>query len=378
MLKIYYPGREIADELFGRYHSNFLPFDIEKNDWQKVSDIKDAEFVPILSDILMVNPYDDTNYVDSYIEKIRKLNLDPSQKLLFFHIFHLDDLHCEQTIYPKFREYLSEKIPNQFAIIHQNANRKDEIYYDHMFNREKLYFTNYNYIDLTERCYTHGSTISNYVLAQIKKSPNTMLRKMVSPTRIYSHTNPRNEYRKMLIEFIKQTPNDFYYSDSSTNLILNSEGRNVEYMLEGKGGWFPVANEYYNNSFVSMYVETVTGIHAYDKTSYKIVTEKTFDPLIKGHFILPFAYKGFIEDVKSYGFKLPEWIDYSYDQIDDTQKRFEGFLYSGQQICSLSTMELYQLYLKDYDMLLHNRDVFWTRPYDSLSEKVKRFFDIQH
>ena len=78
----------------------------------------------------------------------------------------------------------------------------------------------------------------------------------------------------------------------------------------------------------------------------------------------------------TYGFLVPDWIDYSYDNIEDNEERFIAFSKSLEKYLQYSTEDLLQLYNKDYYILEHNRNVFWDRPYDSLYQKVKDFFKL--
>ena len=251
MIKIYNPGRDIVDDIFGSYHQNFLPFDIEKNEWQCVENIYSAEIIPLLSNVLVSIPESNIQLIEDLVTQIKKLNLNTNQKLLFLNIFHSDSRYSEISIYKEVRAYLSQRLDNPFAIVHTNKELNQEIYYDHMWNRQKIYFTNYNYINLKSRCYTSGADIKNFELAQIEKKYNLNMKKMLSPTRVYAFSHPRLDYRKQLLDFIKTYDNMFFYSDNRNNMILHSEGQNLEYFIRN-GGWYPVANEYYNNSFISM------------------------------------------------------------------------------------------------------------------------------
>ena len=103
------------------------------------------------------------------------------------------------------------------------------------------------------------------------------------------------------------------------------------------------------------------------------ITEKTWDPLIKGHFILPYRYSGLISDIREYGFILPDWIDYEYDQILDDTARWQMFAQSVDKLLSKSITELQWLFDKHKPILEHNRDLFFMRPYDTLHDKIKRF-----
>lgn len=373
MLTVYNPGRHICDELQGCYYKNFLPFDIEKHDWKLVTEIHDAEFI-VLHGNLMVRQ----NELYEKIEQIKNLKLDPDQKLIITHITHLDQLFADRMYFLFMRKVIEQELPNKFAIVHTNFALKNEIQYDFLWNRQKIYFTNYNYINLKERLYVPKADIKNWELNPIYKSTDKIynqLRKFLCPNRIYSeYDHPRLEYRKKLGQFLKNYEHDGHISDPANNKILHAENPIVDDFLD-RGGWYPVANHYYQGTFFSIFVETVTGNLDADHP-YKSITEKTWDPLIKGHFILPFGYRGLIDHIKSYGFKLPEWIDYSYDYIEDDDLRFEAFLNSAEKILKLSISDWTSLYEKDKHLLEHNREVFWTRPYDSLHDKVVDFFQI--
>jgi hypothetical protein len=109
---------------------------------------------------------------------------------------------------------------------------------------------------------------------------------------------------------------------------------------------------------------------------YKTITEKTWDPLIKGHFILPFGYQGLINDIQSYGFWLPNWIDYSYDNIYDDTERFTAYRHSVEKVLRMSIDDLREKFNNSLDKLYNNRMIFWNRPYDNLYLKVQKYFNL--
>jgi hypothetical protein len=98
--------------------------------------------------------------------------------------------------------------------------------------------------------------------------------------------------------------------------------------------------------------------------------------LIKGNFPLIFSGPNVISNLKKYyDFKFPDWIDYSYDSIDDLEQRFEAYLQSIKKIATIPLNELHNLYLQDKHILEHNRNVFFSKPYDSLYDKVEKSID---
>lgn len=374
MYKIYNPGYDKHDQLFGCYYKHFLPFDIEFKQWQKTTDITEADIIPIDGSSFMK-----PDECDIKIPLIKKLNLNENQKLLFLNIFHLDNGFQDKHHYKELRQRLDEELDNQIAIVHTNFACNTEIQYDFLWNRQKAYFCDYNRYNLKERLYTLGTDIKNFEVEEISNikliyGPDNRVRKFLCPNRVYANfTHPRLEYRKLLADFMKAYEDQGYISDPGRGYFFKTDNpKNDEYLKSGQGGWYPISNLYYQSTYFSIYCETVFGM--VNGVPYMSLTEKTFDPLIKGHFILPFGYQGMIDHIKSYGFKFPDWIDYSYDSIPNNNERFKCFLESIAKLLEYSVEDLHKLYLKDKELLLHNRDVFWTTPYDNLYTKVSRFF----
>lgn len=375
MFTIYNPGHEFQDDIFGCYHANFVPFDIEKKDWRREKNLNDAQFIAVNGNDLT------PDNIDHKIQLLKSWNLQPHHKILILYIWHLDNKIRDKDHFKWIRKTFKEHIDNDLAIVHTNFAHDEEIPYDWLWNRQKIYFTNYNYIDLKGRSYTHDTDANTFQLTHIAKTPiqpNVEVKHYLSPIRIYSQvTHPRFEYRKKLKEFLMTHSDKGYFSDIESGNMLTCENNILPFRLIG-GGWYPIANRFYNTTILSTYIETVTGIYGpdYADVKYKSITEKTWDPLIKGHFILPFAYPGFIEHLKTYGFLLPDWIDYSYDSIENDEERFIAFTKSLENFFQYGTHEILQFFYNGRDILNHNRMVFWDRPYDSLYQKVKNYFKM--
>ena len=91
------------------------------------------------------------------------------------------------------------------------------------------------------------------------------------------------------------------------------------------------------------------------------ITEKTFEPLLKGHFIMPFANSGTIQRLRDLGFRFPDFIDYSYDTIDDVRWRFAVFQKLVKDTLQLPWAKLYQ---DNFDIIEHNRNQLYNLDYD--------------
>jgi hypothetical protein len=130
-------------------------------------------------------------------------------------------------------------------------------------------------------------------------------------------------------------------------------------------GFSPLHMNYFEDSFISIYEETVI----YGPNIF--ITEKTFVPLIQGHFVLPFANFGTIENLKEMGFMLPDFIDYSYDTVHDLDKRKNIYMEEVDRLVNQSLSWWIDKRNQNLDILFHNRRFFWNRPYDQFIPTAK-------
>ena len=355
--------------LMHSHHSHFLAFDIEFDKWHPVEDLPECDIIPLL-----------VPYGNDEIEKQCKFIIDhgyQGQPLIALDLFHADDQVNDKRRYNQFKEICKNYLTDKVAVVHTNKENNEDIFYDFLWNRQKAYFTDYNKYDLNDRTWTWGSNIKMYGLTKMFKFPDC--KKFLTPNRIQLvDGNPVNHHRfscrKNLADFL--TNKDGFISDPANNVILDPEQEEIRGSLLGgrSGTWYPVSNQLYNSSFISIYIETITMTSSMT-FQYKTITEKTWDPLIKGHFILPFGYAGLIEDIRSYGFWLPDWVDYSYDTVYNDYERFQQYLRSVEQVLEKDLNFFKAEFEKSLDKLYYNRMLFWNRPYDSLYDKIIRLYN---
>ena len=172
----------------------------------------------------------------------------------------------------------------------------------------------------------------------------------------------RDFYRVELIKLLSGYPG--YLSDPGRGTFLVGAGETVHQRLPnqisgyGNLGWTPVHNAYYENSTVSIYVESVLDS---EDNCYPgplgSITEKTWEPLIRGHFILPFGTHHMMYDLQHhYGIQLPPFIDYTYDGYTGAQ-RWSSFCMEVKRVLSLGGRELFKLKQQHADILQHNRSI---------------------
>jgi len=112
---------------------------------------------------------------------------------------------------------------------------------------------------------------------------------------------------------------------------------------------------YYENSYCSVFVETT-------ETHDPLPSEKIWNPLCRGHFILPFSGCGIIKLLRNLNFEFPDFIDYSYDEIKDGEQRRTAWLSEIQRLNQLHLTQWYQKYLANIDIITHNMKNFYTYP----------------
>ena len=354
--------------LFNLQHS--LVFDCDSGKIQYSNDISKCDLV-----VMLLRDEDTTIKQYNYLKRVGHTD----QFVCVLNVFHIDEIHAkidDPQLYPcKRLTFLFGE--NRFAIVHHDLSKKDSpnlLYYDMLYARTKIYYLEYDNHDLEARVWTQATTSDMYKLDEIRKTSTP--KHYLSPMRTFEHSDhlcdsPRVRYRKQLRDFLPKDKgyisdhvNGVFLEPQEYNLTIKNRCANPVGSYAG-GTWYPVHNNYYNDSIISIYVESITY-----GTGVTSVTEKTFDPLIKGHFVLPYGYKGLIEDIKSYGFILPDWLDYSYDKYDD-DVRWEKYLESVSKYINTPIEEIVELTRNDMHILHHNRSVFYSRPKDSLVDLIK-------
>jgi hypothetical protein len=335
--------------------------------WTAVYSVAEADVIPLIPDI-------SSNYDPAWLRSV----VQPHHIILILNVTHAAEDFDSNYVQHVAMEL--EGVTDRFLIAHTNANSlvmgSDPrlVYWDCLFDRSRLYFTDYRCIrDLPPQVWTMNTHAGTFTLSDDRRR---ISRKFLAPMRVYPTGEPIN--RRMRL---RQRLRD--HLEDRGGLISRPE-QSVTFLPQGcdslafggilnntagvGGVWEPMANCYYDVTAASIYVETIVSGH-----QMHTITEKTWDPLIKRHFILPFGYPGMIRDlVQDYGVLLPDFIDYSYDTIPDFEERFSAYLTSVDQFLALSLEELQTLVFNHSELLEHNRSIFFNRGYHSLYNKVQQ------
>jgi hypothetical protein len=240
------------------------------------------------------------------------------------------------------------------------------IFNDFLFNRTKACYSQYPWSPDTQLWY-YQAPEAYKSLPVVKADSKKKI--FVCPGKTYNGTR---KYRTKLISKLRSYDDTLGYLsnwDDNPDLFLFTELQTLTHSIEElkkntpadlkkTWGYSPPSSQYYQNTFISIYGESIE----YGNTI--MITEKTWDPLIKGHFILPFSCCNFIKRLRDIGVLFPTFIDYSYDAEPDNERRWQ--LYSDE-IDRLLTMDLdtwHQHWNDNLDLLLANQRYFHARDYD--------------
>ena len=265
--------------------------------------------------------------------------------------------------------------PNEFVITCMGnvAEHPQIISNDFMFNRSKAYYSQFPFSPGVTKWYNYGQL--SYIAPELTDAEHKK-KIFVSPCKTYPDRprRSRNQLRDILrdeymnfgyLGNIDEDPTLFLYPHIEfpwCNNIeeIETQTRPLSYSW---WGYCPPHNEYYRNTFVSIYSETVEfGTHI-------CVSEKTYDPMIKGHFVLPFSNCNFVSWVQDLGFKFPDFINYEYDSISDDNKRLEAYLVEVRRILNMPLLQWKQHYTDNINMLKHNQLMFHRRAYHQIDIK---------
>lgn len=273
--------------------------------------------------------------------------------VVFYDLFHLDD-------------ELAESLPRQieefphtnklYLTVNANAPQgKTYItkFWDVLFNRSKLVYFD-PAINLN-RVWYYASPDS-YKADTLHTNPRG--KKFIYQCR------SKNYYRNAMLEHALTHEQHGYISDVFNNRVLASQDMRQQdwnVLDPNQGLYVPIHNSYYDDSYLSVYVES-----SFRSEHCIHVTEKTWEPFIKGHFILPFTNPGYIDHLRKLGFRFPDFIDYSYDDVLDCEQRFELV---KAEFDRLMTLDLNELYKQNFDVIQYNRQLVETMPYSTVNFK---------
>jgi len=130
----------------------------------------------------------------------------------------------------------------------------------------------------------------------------------------------------------------------------------------------PPARKYFDNTYISAQIESLC------KGPTVLYSEKTYDHLIQGRFVMNFGPKHFYRTLVMDGWKLPVGVDYSWDDMGDTRNtwevqtehRFHAYIKCLVELAS-DLERLHNLFIANIEVFAHNHEQLRQKPYDIIS-----------
>lgn len=220
------------------------------------------------------------------------------------------------------------------------------VQWDFMWNRVKAYYTE----PVPEYLHLHHYSFDKY-------KPVKLNFNYLRSRKFLSMLGREYGYRKPYYEFVLPHEGQGYVSNRSRGITLEE--------TQVLGAYNPVPNKFYEDTYFSTYVES-------NCTQRDLIhlTEKTFEPLIKGHAVLPFTNPGAIKRLQDMGFKMPTFINYSFDAVESVDDRFAQV---QQEFLRLLEVDLDSAYKENQTVFEHNQNCINSIPYDT---RILEIFDV--
>lgn len=157
-----------------------------------------------------------------------------------------------------------------------------------------------------------------------------------------------------------------YHSGQDADTSLPSESNIVDL---AKLVATPPAKKYFDNTYISAQVESLC------LGPTVLYSEKTYDHLIQGRFVLNFGPRHFYRNLVNDGFRLPEGVDFSWDDLEDyrgdynrlqTEPRFQAYLRCLLDLSS-DMERLHNLFVTNINVFAHNQEQLRQKPYHFIS-----------
>jgi len=169
-----------------------------------------------------------------------------------------------------------------------------------------------------------------------------------------------------------RNPEDDNVNTTHCNISIDEFRLNMPFLIDdinhlGHKMAYKINPDFYYNAYWNFVTETRFTIQN------QFITEKTFKPLAMGQ---PFIIVGSpysLTTLHELGFKtFGEFIDESYDQIEDNTKRLEAVITVAKHLVQMSDEEHMELMAKIKPILEYNRNLFFNYPITKLIDHITK------
>ena len=273
------------------------------------------------------------------------------KKLVFYDIFHAHP--CPDPTCLALVEHYQKLIPTVLLTACKTPipGIKNVLHFDFYWNRAK-----YAYLDKKGSFKQQAGENYNQWPIELARRPGAILS-------LYGKNNWG--IKQHLYHQVKHLSG--YHSGQTAETSLPSETGITELsMLQAT----PPARKYFDNTYITAQVESLC------KGPTILYSEKTYDHLIQGRFVMNFGPRHFYRTLVNDGWKLPIGVDYSWDDIEDqwvndshkiaTEPRFRSYIRCLLELSS-NMERLHERFVANRDVFAHNHEQLRQKPYDIIS-----------
>jgi hypothetical protein len=323
--------------------------------------------------------------VESYAKFSRCLGYEEDPEL--YELLELEEIENDKSFFKNINKNILEVIKNNDdAYILLNHSHEGDVSEDDIIlmkrllkkydvsDRKFIYIHNSFGIDIPFQNYKFDWHLSaKSIETQKLKKENSLNENTIfnKPNKFHFPIRRFREYRIKLLEQLFLYNKNFI-KNNSVSYDLNCENnkdsisdldekfqkylqKNKKQIVDVDGvesihGYRAEYKEPYENSYITIVAETIF------KEKYNYISEKTWKPIAHQHPFIIVGRPGILKYLKEIGFKtFSPFIDESYDDEIDTQKRFEIIVGEIKRLDSLSTSKLDEMILSLNDVLQHNQ-----------------------
>lgn len=312
-------------------------------------------------DVLVLNEFHDYQDYNAKVKVYFEVNHNYEHQIKNIFYNH----YCPHTN-DDFRKNACFTITNAISF-DKETKEKFILHNDFLFNWTKAYYSNFSF---SQKPWYHCGSyrLPDTYDAGKKSKIFVCIANTVYQT---SEVSRSFTYRPKLAELIASEYSDLgWIGNKGMGKSLASDSDYLDYDLKAlkelktvktPGGYSPAHNAYFQDTFISVYVETI------DTGNTVAITEKTYDPLIKGHFVFPFSSFLFLKQLKSLGFRLPDFIDYSYDYINNDDQRWQAYAKELSRLMAMPIEQWRKHWKENFEtVIMHNQQLFFEHPYKKI------------
>lgn len=308
--------------------------------------------------------------IESYEKFSRCLGYEEDPEL--YELLQLDEIENDKSFFKNINKNILEVIKNNDdAYILLNHSHEGDVSEDDIIlikrllkkynipDRKLIYIHNSFGIDIPFENYKFDWHLATKSIETQKLKNKNLLNKNSTfnkPNKFHFPIRRFREYRIKLLEqlflydenFIKNNTISYDLDcENNKDSILYLDKKFKKYLLKNKKqiidvdgvesicGYSAEYKEPYENSYITIVTETIF------KEKYNYISEKTWKPIAHQHPFIMVGKPGILKYLREIGFKtFSPFIDESYDDEIDTEKRFKMIIDEIKRLDSLSKKEL--------------------------------------